>query len=339
MHDFAITAADAMTAGGSSIAVVVDHADGDVHALRSVARGGDGTAGMSGGMQAAQAEGVSGRCRGNDREVDGGGAGATRRAPAPGGNGGNGGLAPNGNGQDGQPGDNGNGGPRVRGYGFRMRGWDERLQRREGPSGTVPPGIGTIDASGYHGVDGNDDAQDGTTARAGAGAAVDGDHDRARGRRRRRRRGRLRGQARDAGHGGWKQHRARERGREGTLAGCTLGAGNAGNGGAGGDGQFGQLGGALGTGGNVGWVPAPRALEARAATAATAVMAAVGAGGTRSGSRRRGRRPCSTRRRAQDLRSARRGAGAGRQQDADMNHGGDGVAAACWDFAANAACK
>jgi hypothetical protein len=30
--------------------------------------------------------------------------------------------------------------------------------------------------------------------------------------------------------------------------------------------------------------------------------------------------------------------GAGGSADVNMNHGGNGVAAACWDFTANAAC-
>ena len=31
--------------------------------------------------------------------------------------------------------------------------------------------------------------------------------------------------------------------------------------------------------------------------------------------------------------------GLGGNMDADMNHGADGTAAACWDFGGNAACK
>ena len=115
--DFKIIAADAMMSGGSSIAVVADHAT--VTFTRCDLLAGDakdGDLGTSGGMPAMQAApGLAGDNAGTMGSSSGGNGGKNATCNLNGGNGGNGGSIVSGPGQDGQAGDNGNGGAKGTG--------------------------------------------------------------------------------------------------------------------------------------------------------------------------------------------------------------------------------
>jgi hypothetical protein len=172
--DFKIVAADnTKTPGGSSIAVVVDQASATLTRCDLVAgAASDGSAGMSGGAQAMAANGgmMGGNAGPNGMGGTAGGDGGSNTVCGlQGGNGGGGGTAPNGNGGDGVPGDTTTGG--MKGSGDTGSGCTPGGQGSNGMpgvAGPVTPGVGALDTSGYHGVDGQP-GMDGTNGASGGG--------------------------------------------------------------------------------------------------------------------------------------------------------------------------
>lgn len=342
--DLKVVAADATAAGGSSIAVLADHATATFTRCDLVAGNAiDGSAGMSGGAQAMQAAGGQ---KGDDAGLAGtsnGGPGGTNViCNLPGGAGGGGGLIPSGNGVDGLAGDNGSGGAKGTGQTTTAQctpGTDGNLGM-PGPAGPVMPGLGTLDTSGYHGINGQP-GQDGTNGTSGGGGGGSKATVTAHG---------------AGGGGGGAGGCAGKKGTGGTAAGssivlvslsasvslvsCTLGASKAGNGGAGGDGQFGQLGGSPGAVGNGGMGAGSGCAGGKGGDAGNGGNGSGGLGGHSFGIALTGTAPVlDPATKAAVTFGAKGTGGKGGNMDADMNHGADGMAAACWDFAANAACK
>jgi len=347
VFDFSITAADnTTTPGGSSIAVVVDQATATFTRCSMVAgRASDGTPGASGGVQAAQADGGKvGGAAGltGAGSITGGNGGQNNVCSVAGGNGGNGGTIPNGNGQNGQPGDNGSGGPNGTGdTGAGCGGPNPNGSNgMKGSAGPVMSGIGTLSATGYQGIDGQP-GTDGANGSSGGGGGGSMATTTAHG---------------GGGGGGGAGGCGGMHGTGGTAAGssialvsltasvtlmnCSLGAGTGGTGGAGGDGQLGQLGGGVGSGGTGGMGAGSACNGGKGGDAGNGGNGSGGLGGNSLGIAVTGTAPVLDAPTKVAITPGTRGSGGlGGNADADMNHGADGVAAACWDFGANGACK
>jgi hypothetical protein len=340
--DFKVIAADAMVSGGSSIAVVADHATAMLTRCDLLAGNAkDGDPGVSGGTPAAQADpGLNGKDAGMLGSSLGGAGGDNMTCNLLGGAGGNGGPAPNGNGVDGNAGDSNLGGAKGNGdTGMGCSAGTQGNNGTAGPSGSVTPGIGTIDKSGYHGIDGQA-GTDGTNGASGGGGggskAVNPEHG-------------------AGGGGGGAGGCAGKHGMGGKAAGssialvsfsasvtlthCALGAGKAGDGGAGGDGQKGQPGGQQGNGGAASG-PAAGCNGGTGGKGGNGGNGSGGLGGHSLGIAATGTAPVLDAATKKAIAPGTKGGGGkGGNMDADMNHGADGLAAACWDFGTNAACK
>jgi hypothetical protein len=340
--DFKIAAADATAVGGSSIAVVADHATATFTRCDLVAgNASDGGPGVSGGAQAMPADpGLNGKDAGTMGALTGGSGGANVVCSLQGGKGGDGGLIPNANGSDGAQGDGTQGGAKGDGdTGSGCTPGGQGSNGINGPFGPVMLGIGSIDGSGYHGIDGQPgmNGSNGTSGGGGGGSkAMNPEHG-------------------AGGGGGGAGGCAGNHGGAGTAAGssialislsasvslvsCTLGAAKAGNGGGGGDGQKRQLGGAAGTGGN-GATAASGCNGGKGGDGGNGGNGSGGLGGHSLGIAATGTAPVlDAATKAATTFGAKGTGGKGGNMDADMNHGTDGMAAPCWDFAADAACK
>ena len=341
--DFKIIAADAMVSGGSSIAVVADHAMVTLtrcDLLAGAAK--DGDAGVSGGMPAMQAApGLKGDGAGTMGSSLGGIGGNNATCNLNGGNGGNGGPAPNGNGVDGNAGDSNLGGAKGAGdIGMGCTDATKGANGMPGTAGLVKAGIGTIDKSGYHGVDGQA-GMDGTNATSGGGGggskAVAPEH------------GAGGGGGGAGGCGGKLGTGGKAAGSSValvstsasvTLANCILGAGKAGNGGSGGDGQGGQPGGKAGDGGASGVSAKSACNGGKGGDGGNGGNGSGGLGGHSLGIATMGTPPLLDAATKTAITPGTKGAGGlGGNMDADMNHGADGTAAGCWDFGTKVACK
>jgi hypothetical protein len=343
IENFAITATSTAIAGGSSIAVVVDHATAVFDRCKITAgNASDGEAGLSGGAQETQALGGT---KGDDAGLAGGLAGGAGAANPLcfliGGNGGNGGQPSNGNGQDGLPGDNGSGG--AKGIGDTGAGCTGNPNGTNGTSmafGPAVQGPGTIDASGYHGVDGLP-GMDGTNGTSGGGGGGSKATSSAHG---------AGGGGGGAGGCGGKHGLGGKAGGSSIallsldaksigLIGCELAAGKGGNGGNGGDGQFGQLGGDPGQLGKGGDGAFPGCSGGVGGTGGNGGNGSGGLGGHSLGIALIGTAPVlDDATKKATLFGALGTGGKGGRNDADMNHGAPGNAAACWDFATNKSC-
>ena len=319
--DFKIIAADATASGGSSIAVVADHAMVTLTRCDLLAGDAkDGDAGVSGGMPAMQAApGLNGKDAGITGSSSGGAGGDNITCNLLGGNGGNGGPAPSGNGGDGTPGDTGNGG--AKGTGDTGPGCSNGTNGSKATSGK--PGT-----NGGNGTSGGGGGGSQATASAhGAGGGGGGA-------------GGCGGMLGTGGKAAGSSIALMSISATVTMAHCTLGTGKGGKGGAGGDGQFGQGGGDAGPGGKLGGGAVPGCSGGAGGTGGNGGNGSGGLGGHSLGIAAMGTAPVLDAATKTAITPGAKGAGGlGGNMDADMNHGADGSAAACWDFGANAACK
>jgi hypothetical protein len=344
LENFAITAASTGLIGGSSIAVIVDHATAAFERCNITAGdANDGDQGASGGAQETQAEGgkVGGDAGPNGMgSITGGSGGQNNACSLLGGNGGNGGAPMDGDGQDGLPGDNGNGG--GKGTGETSSGCTPGGPGANGmiaPFGPPVQGPGTIDATGYHGTDGQPgmDGTNGTSGGGGGGSkATAAEHGAG-------------GGGGGAGGCGGKQGKGGKAGGSSialvsldakavSLIACNLTSGKGGNGGDGGAGQKGQLGGSAGTGG-AGSLPASGCDGGKGGKGGNGGNGGGGLGGHSLGVALIGTAPVLDDATKKAILFGVLGAGGkGGNADVDMNHGAPGNAAACWDFANNKSC-
>jgi hypothetical protein len=342
INDFAITAASATKDGGSSIAVLVNAAMVSFVRCDLVAGDAqDGVAGMSGGTQATQAApGLPGDSAGTTGTQNGGNGGLNAVCSLSGGKGGGGGVIQNGSGGDGAPGDGGNGG--AGGIGDTGSGCSTTANGSNGtagPFGSGASGIGTLDASGYHGSDGQA-GTDGPNGKSGGGGGgskasttVHGAGGGGGGA------GGCGGKHGEAGKGGGSTIALVSVGATVTMTSCTLKAGKGASGGAGGDGQFGQQGGAVGPGGMGGTV-ADACNGGKGGKGGDGGPGGGGLGGHSLGIAAAGTAPVLDAATKSAITPGAKGIGGkGGNMDASMNHGTDGMAAPCWDFGSNAACK
>jgi len=172
VYDFAITSANAMQPGGSSIAVLASGAGATFSRCDLIAGDGQlGDSGKSGGMQALAAEGgTNGDPAGATGPQSGGKGGANTACGLTGGLGGGAGSIPNGPAAPGLPGDGGSGGLNGDGQTATMACTNgaNGAPVGDGPLGPGASGIGTIDATGYHGHDGAP-GTDGPNGKSGGG--------------------------------------------------------------------------------------------------------------------------------------------------------------------------
>lgn len=345
VFDFAISSQAATKSGGSSIAVLVDHATATFTRCDLVA--GDavgGAAGASGGEQANQADpGVKGDDAGTSGPLGGGAGASNAMCSLKGGNGGDGGLIPSADGSDGTQGDGTQGG--TKGAGQTMMGACTNGGNGDlgtaGDPGLVTPGFGSVNASGYQGVDGQDGG-DGGNGKSGGGGGGSKATVTAHG---------AGGGGGGAGGCGGKKGTAGKAGGSSialvsinatvTLAVCTLAAGAAGDGGAGGDGQFGQLGGDVGSGGKGGSGAAAGCNGGKGGDGGNGGNGSGGLGGHSLGIALTGNAPVLDDATKSAIKPAAKGGtgGPGGRLDADMNHGAEGKALVCWDFEKGTACS
>jgi hypothetical protein len=345
VENFAIAAAATGTMGGSSIAVVVDHATATFERCNITAGdASDGEAGVSGGAQEMQAEGgkVGGDAGLNGMgSITGGNGGQNNICSLLGGNGGNGGAPMNGDGQDGLAGDNGAGG--MKGTGNTGSGCSPGGQGSDGAfvsSGLAIQGPGTIDVAGYHGVDGQS-GTDGTKGTSGGGGGGSKATVTAHG---------AGGGGGGAGGCGGKHGEGGKAGGSSialmslistvAFTGCKLTTGKGGKGGAGGDGQFGQPGGDPGPFGKAGAGAGAACSGGKGGDGGNGGNGSGGLGGHSLGIALLGTAPVlddATKKAI--LFGAFGEGGKGGNADVDMNHGAPGNAAACWDFEKNKSCS
>jgi hypothetical protein len=343
VEDFSVQAADATVSGGSSIGVIVEKATVTLSRCAvSTGDAKDGDAGSSGGPQAAQAEG--GKVGGDAGAVGmgsttGGNGGQNNVCSLKGGNGGDGGAIPSGDGGDGTQGDTNQGG--AKGSGDTGSGCSDGIKGGNGMSGSFgvgAKGIGSIDAIGYHGADGQT-GQDGTNGKSGGGgggskaaAAVHGAGGGGGGA------GGCAGKLGTGGKAGGSSIALVSLGAKVTLSACLLTAGKGGNGGAGGEGQNGQLGGKTGDGGMGGSV-APGCNGGAGGKGGNGGNGGGAQGGHSFAIAVTGSAPTLDAATQKAITFGAKGVGGpGGNMDADMNHGEDGMAATCWDFAGNKSC-
>jgi hypothetical protein len=344
LENFAITAVAAAAMGGSSIAVVVDHATASFDRCNITAGdAGDGEAGANGGAQEMQAAGGKvGDPAGVAGSSKGGLGGVNAVCNLLGGDGGNGGATMNGNGQDGLAGDNGNGGlagSGDTGPGCNLDGDPKGTNGLSASFGPPVQGPGTIDATGYHGMDGQPgmDGTNGTSGGGGGGSkATAAEHGAG-------------GGGGGAGGCGGKQGKGGKAGGSSialvsfdakavSLTACNLTSGKGGNGGDGGAGQKGQLGGSAGTGG-AGSLPASGCDGGKGGKGGNGGNGGGGLGGHSLGIALIGMAPVLDDATKKAILFGALGAGGkGGDMDVDVNHGAAGNAAACWDFANNKSC-
>ena len=341
INDFSITAAGAAAPGASSIAVMVDHAAVGLTRCALVAGdGGDGAVGNGGGMVLPAPSGQPGAD--SVAAAPNGGAGGINTVCGPvAGNGGNGGLKMSGVGLDGNAGDNNTGGAKGVGQTASMPCGvgGNGTPGMDMMAGAVSPGIGALASTGYTGIDGQPGV-DGTAATSGGGG------------------GGSMGGATSHGAGGGGGGAGGCGGKHGeggkfggssialaslsatvTLTNCTVSVGKGGNGGAGGDGQFGQPGGDAGPGGKGGAV-GPGCSGGTGGKGGNGGNGSGALGGHSLPIAVVGTGPVLDAATKKALTPGAKGAGGkGGTMDASMNHGADGIAAPCWDFASKAACK
>jgi hypothetical protein len=342
VSDFAITAATATKDGGSSIAALVSGVTVTFARCDLVAGDAkDGLAGMSGGAQEAQADpGLAGDDAAKGTQ-NGGAGGVNAVCVLTGGKGGDGGQNPNGDGNDGTQGDGNMGG--AKGTGQTMaaacnNGVNGGLGATPG-FGPGASGIGSLDAGGYHGGDGQP-GMDGTPGKSGGGgggskasATVHGAGGGGGGA------GGCGGKLGAGGKAGGSSIALVSVGAKVTMTSCTVKSGKGASGGAGGDGQFGQQGGAAGIGGMGGTV-SDACNGGKGGKGGDGGDGGGGLGGHSFGIAATGTAPMLDAATKSAITPGPKGTGGkGGNMDASMNHGADGMAAACWDFAANAACK
>jgi len=342
VYDFAITAANAMKDGGSSIAVAVDGATASL--ARCDLTAGDamaGLAGASGGMQVAQANGGgTGDNAGTSGTQNGGAGGINAVCSLTGGMGGGGGVIANGNGGDGLPGDMGNGG--AAGVGDMGTGCSTTPNGSNGATSGFGPGatgIGTLDANGYHGADGQPgvDGTNGTSAGGGGGSkastTVHGAGGGGGGA------GGCGGTHGAGGKAGGSSIALVSVGATVTMTGCALTSGKGESGGMGGDGQFGQQGGSAGLGGMGGTV-ADACNGGKGGKGGDGGPGGGGLGGHSLGIAATGTAPMLDAATQGAIMVGVKGAGgAGGNMNQSANPGAGGMAFACWNFSSNAACS
>jgi hypothetical protein len=345
LFDLYVSAAAAKNPGESSVAVVADQAAATFTRCTLVAQdAADGEAGTSGGDQAMQAEGG---VKGDDAGVVGtskGGAGGTNMTcNLLGGKGGNGGAIASGNGQDGEAGDNGNGGTKGSGdtgAGCNLDGDPKGANGMSMAFGPPVPGPGTIDSTGYHGVDGKPGA-DGTNGTSGGGGGGSKATVTAHG---------AGGGGGGAGGCGGKHGEGGKAGGSSValvslnatiaFANCKLTTGKGGKGGDGGDGQFGQPGGKAGDGGSAMAGATKGCNGGSGGDGGNGGNGSGGLGGHSLGIALTGAAPAfDDLTKKASLFGAFGAGGKGGLMDADMNHGAPGNAAVCWDFGKNKSCE
>jgi hypothetical protein len=343
LFDMYVMAGAASGPGASSIAAVVDKATATFTRCTLVAQdAGEGDPGVSGGDQAAQATGGT---KGDDAGLSGalgGGAGGPNPACSlQGGNGGNGGAIMNGDGGDGTQGDTNQGGAKGTGQ-TAMNACSNGANGDIGasmPFGTPIQGPGTIDTKGYHGVDGKP-GTDGTNGTSGGGGGGSKATMTAHG---------AGGGGGGAGGCGGKHGEAGKAGGSSIallslsakvkLTECKLVTGKGGKGGDGGDGQFGQLGGKAGDSGTGAAGAVDGCNGGKGGSGGNGGNGSGGLGGHSLGIALTGTKPTLDDATKSSLLPGAPGPGGlGGRMDADMNHGPDGNAGACWDFAKNTAC-
>jgi hypothetical protein len=344
VEDFSITSEAATASGGSSIAVLVNAAA--VSFARCDLAAGDakdGGLGDSGGVQEAQAE--AGKVGGDAGavgmgSVTGGAGGQNNSCSLAGGKGGDGGAVVSGNGNDGTQGDGSLGG--AKGLGDTGAGCSDGTKGGNGIAGPLvsgAQGIGTINASGYHGIDG-DTGQDGTNGKSGGGgggskasAAVHGAGGGGGGA------GGCAGKHGTGGKAGGSSIALVSVGATVTLAECKLATGKGGKGGEGGDGQFGQPGGGLGPGGTTTGGVLDGCVGGKGGSGGNGGNGGGGLGGHSLGIAATGPAPTLDTLTQKAITLGAQGTGGpGGNMDADMNHGAPGMATSCWDFGKNASC-
>jgi hypothetical protein len=341
--DFAITAVNATIPGGSSIAVVVDSAMATFTGC--VLTAGDAVDGRPGDSGEIPATGPDPGKSGNKPtdSTPNGGSGGTNICSSNlnGGNGGDGG-APSGPGQDGKQGDGTMGGAKGLGQDTAVgklcsEGASGNSGSFIGVNGMGASNIGSIDGSGYHGVDGQPgmDGVDGKSGGGGGGSKGSAT---------------LHGAGGGGGGAGGCGGKAGGKGTAGgssialvsvsatvILTTCTLTSGKGANGGTGGGGQFGQAGGKAGDGGAASMGVGSACNGGKGGDGGTGGDGGGGLGGHSLGIAATGSAPKFDG--ATITLSSHGSGGLGGNMDASMNHGADGMAAACWDFMSNAACN
>jgi hypothetical protein len=342
VEDFAISAAAAKAPGGSSIAVL---ANGSTASLtRCDLTSGDADAGgpgVDGGMQEAQAEGGT---KGDDAAATGtfagGGGGKNMVCSLQAGKGGDGGVL-SGDGSDGTQGDGNMGGAKGTGQTSMAacsNGTNGDLGG-VGPFGLGAKGMGKLSAAGYEGADG-DVGQDGGNGKSGGGgggskasATVHGAGGGGGGA------GGCGGKHGTGGTAGGSSIALASVGAKVTLAECKLSTGKGGAGGKGGDGQFGQAGGKAGDGGANSMGVGSACNGGKGGDGGNGGNGGGGLGGHSLGIAVTGSAPTLDAATQKAITPGAKGTGGpGGNLDANMNHGAPGMASACWDFTANAAC-
>jgi hypothetical protein len=342
INDFAISATSATKEGGSSIAVQVNGATASFERCDLVA--GDakgGLAGTSGGAQAMQAEGGDAGDNATSTTQNGGAGGVNAVCSLSGGMGGAGGAIQNGPGGNGAPGDNGNGGPNGTGdTGAGCGG-----PNPNGTNGTTPgfglgaSGIGGLTANGYQGTDGQPgmDGTHGTSGGGGGGSQastmVHGAGGGGGGA------GGCGGTHGEGGKAGGSSLALVSVGATVTMTSCTLKSGKGGDGGAGGGGQFGQFGGLAGLAGAGSGSVADGCNGGKGGKGGDGSDGGGGLGGHSFGIATTGTTLMLDVATKSAITPGVKGTGGqGGNTNENMNPGAGGMAARCWNFAANAAC-
>ena len=341
--DFTVKAAASKVPGGSSIAVVVSGTSASFTRCSLVA--GDasaGDAGASEGAPAAPAE--AGKVGGDAGAVGmgstvGGNGGQNNICSIAGGNGGNGGAIMSGPGQDGLAGDSGNGGAKGAGdIGLGCLPGGQGANGILGPTGSGAQGPGTIDASGYHGVDGKAGTNGGNGKSGGGGGGSQATS-------------LVHGAGGGGGGAGGCGGKLGGGGKAGgssialvslsatvTVTDCKLGSGKGGNGGNGGDGQFGQLGGKIGDGGAGNGGVGSGCNGGKGGDGGIGGNGGGGLGGHSIGIAFTGTAPMLDDSTKGAITPGAAGSGGnGGGMDASLN-GAPGNPAACWDFIKNKSC-
>lgn len=344
VENFAITGANAAKTGSSSIAVVVDQATAKLTRCNLVAGDAkDGEAGANGGDPVMQAEGgQAGGAAGpmGAGDIAGGVGGNNMTCGLLGGKGGNGGAIASGNGQNGESGDSGNGG--TAGTGDTGAGCAGNPNGANGIAASFGPpvqGPGAVDASGYHGIDGlpGTDGTNGTSGGGGGGSKATAN---------------AHGAGGGGGGAGGCGGKHGEGGKAGgssiallslnakvTLAECKLTSGKGGKGGDGGNGQFGQGGGKGGDGGSLGGGASKGCTGGSGGDGGNGGNGSGALGGHSVGIALTGMAPTLDDATTKAIVFGTKGLGGkGGNMDVDMNHGPDGIAGDCWDFAKNISC-
>ena len=343
VEDFAITAVAAKSAGGSSIAVLANGSTVSLTRCELTSGDGDaGTPGVDGGMQEAQAQaGTAGDNAGLAGASAGGIGGTNAVCALTAGKGGDGGAIMSGDGGDGFQGDGNMGGAKGTGQ-TSMAGC---LPGGQGELGGVAPfgagakGTGTLSAKGYQGADG-EVGQDGGNGKSGGGgggskasATVHGAGGGGGGA------GGCGGKHGTGGTAGGSSIALASVGAKVTLAECKLSSGKGGAGGEGGDGQFGQPGGDPAFGGKGSMSVVAGCAGGAGGSGTNGGNGGGGLGGHALGIAFTGSAPVLDTATQKASTPGPKGLGGpGGNMNADANPGANGMASACWDFTANAAC-